>query len=204
MVHTSGMVRTSMASIEAFIYLDSCNVGHGTKLNGVVFAFLLAITQFACGSIVSQPDAQVTDTGTGIDAATCTNSCDDNNVCTTDTCSAAGCTNVAITCEDSNACTTNSCDSVAGCQFSALTCDDSNLCTTDSCDMSTGCVFAALDPNGTTTLSYTGALQTFTVPACVSSVRISVEGAQGGASAAQPVAWVPSSSATCSSAQARC
>jgi hypothetical protein len=63
-------------------------------------------------------------------------------------------------------------------------CDDTNACTTDACEAS-GCTHTPVTPTGSMTFNYTGTLQTFTVPACETQLRITALGAQGGDSNGQ-------------------
>ncbi len=132
--------------------------------------------------------------------------CNDGNVCTTDTCdSKSGCghQNNTEPCNDGNACTLKDACADGVCKgANPLSCDDLSLCTTDSCDPVAGCQHVPVPDNqncgaamhceagkcvpdcvlqhGTSTLSYTGNVQTFTVPACIESLTIEAFGAQGG------------------------
>ncbi|MBV8762841.1 MAG: hypothetical protein JO257_36490, partial [Deltaproteobacteria bacterium] len=81
-------------------------------------------------------------------------------------------------CDDQNMCTIDMCVPATGCMHMTNTCDDSNACTVDSCDMVMGCKHDL--PHGTMTFNATGAMQTFSVPTCVTSLHIVASGAQGG------------------------
>ena len=133
--------------------------------------------------------------------------CNDGNVCTDDSCDPVlACIYVANSeaCSDFNNCTENAQDKcVAGeCVGGPLLdCDDDNPCTTDTCSEANACQHEKLSDNsdcgggkvcwkgdcvscgdltGSETLNYTGSVQDFTVPACISKVTLEVWGAQGG------------------------
>ena len=107
-------------------------------------------------------------------------SCDDADMCTTDSCAAAtGCAHAAMSCDDADMCTTDSCDSATGCAHAAVNCDDGNPCTVDTCAAGSGCLNTPMNPTGTQTFSFIGGDQTFTVPACETSISITAFGAQG-------------------------
>jgi hypothetical protein len=85
-------------------------------------------------------------------------------------------------CYDQNACTEDACDTgtCVNMDISAM-CDDLDVCTTDSCDMAMGCISEPMEviPDDQA-FAATGQVQMFEVPACVTSIRIVAEGAQGG------------------------
>jgi hypothetical protein len=56
-------------------------------------------------------------------------------------------------------------------------CNDNDACTTDTCE-ATGCKHEG--PHGMQMFAFTGSLQTWVVPTCVTKVRITAAGAQGG------------------------
>ncbi|CAN5271079.1 hypothetical protein BH11MYX1_BH11MYX1_03660 [soil metagenome] len=89
-----------------------------------------------------------------------------------------------VSCDDSNACTTDSCELDNMCAHTAVACDDGDACTTDTCDLVMGCAHANLN-HGTQAFTATGAIQTFTVPSCVTSLHVVAAGAQGGGVAGQ-------------------
>ena len=131
--------------------------------------------------------------------------CNDGNGCTDDSCDPkSGCVfqpNLAG-CDDGNACTTGEKCSGGMCQGGVpVSCDDSNSCTTDSCSPQSGCAHAPMadgevcapnkvcfggactacgDLHGQQTFQYTGSSQTFTVPQCIYSLSIDLNGAEGG------------------------
>ena len=100
-------------------------------------------------------DGSGSGSGSGSDSHVCTTSCDDSNVCTTDTCDNGTCAHAVVGCDDADACTTDACDAVMGCTH-------------------------VNNNHGTMSFSPNGAIQTFAVPACVSSLHILAAGAQGG------------------------
>jgi len=138
-------------------------------------AALALSTLVACGSVVAKPDAQEQqiDAPAQIDAAI------DAAIDATSTlCS-------PMDCGDSDMCTTDTCDGNATCQHAPITCDDTNACTSNACAPAVGCVYTQINPTGSQTIAYNGGTQTFTVPACETSLRITAQGAQGGGSNGQ-------------------
>jgi hypothetical protein len=139
----------------------------------------------------------------GACSGTGTLSCDDKDVCTDDTCVAkVGCTHTHNTapCDDGDVCTVSDACKSGSCKGGVpLACDDSNACTVDSCVKGSGCAYApAVDGtdcgngktcaggvcvdcvHGSKAFSYTGNMQTFSVPQCATSVTLEAWGAQGG------------------------
>ncbi len=82
-------------------------------------------------------------------------------------------------CDDNDMCTVDSCTNEGTCAHSANSCDDGDACTTDTCDSTTGCAHTNMN-HGMQTFAPTGALQTFAVPACVTSLHVLAAGGQGG------------------------
>jgi hypothetical protein len=78
----------------------------------------------------------------------------------------------ATSCDDGDRCTDDSCE-VTGCKHVAMSCDDGDPMTMDTCDPIVACTHKR-------TFAFTGALQMFTVPGGLTSVRITANGAQGG------------------------
>jgi hypothetical protein len=132
--------------------------------------------------------------------------CEDANPCTDNECDKLlGChfePNQAG-CDDKNACTAGDKCGASQCQPGALiTCNDNEVCTTDSCAPASGCVFTPVADltvcgvkkhcdkglcvddcslvHGSVTLTYSGSIQSWTVPDCVTSVTIEAWGAEGG------------------------
>jgi hypothetical protein len=87
-------------------------------------------------------------------------------------------------CDDHNACTTDGCNADTGCTHAALSCDDHDACTTDGCDPASGCTHAPVGGHGMQTLDFTGGMQAFVVPTCVTLLHVTAAGAQGGTSTA--------------------
>ncbi len=134
--------------------------------------------------------------------------CDDDNLCTDDSCAPdTGCVNEAniVACDDNNACTGGDACADKSCQpGQSVDCEDGNPCTTDGCDVDSGCTHVDVEDqtscgqdkicvngdcvdaqvHGDQTFSYTGAMQTFTVPDAVTSVNVIAYGAQAGAGVA--------------------
>ena len=132
--------------------------------------------------------------------------CEDDNVCTDNTCEAeVGCVfiNNDAPCTDDDACTLG--DHCANGQCASdetLECDDFNECTDDSCDDGQGCLnlprqdgtdcggaddvclngecTACGDLTGSQTFGFTGGVQNFEVPLCITVVTVDMYGAEGG------------------------
>jgi hypothetical protein len=69
---------------------------------------------------------------------------------------------------------------------SPATCTDDDPCTASACEFGGGCVHTPINASGSQTFDATGSIETFTVPACVERLSLSVAGAQGGAAGAAP------------------
>jgi len=81
----------------------------------------------------------------------------------------------------------DTCDVAIGCMHAAISCNDNDVCTTDTCAPLTGCAHTH-DTHGMMTFEYTGSMQSFAVPMCVTSIHVVAAGAAGGAApgAARP------------------
>ena len=130
--------------------------------------------------------------------------CNDGEVCTTDTCdNLAGCLNVPndLMCDDQSLCTDGDyCDTGVCAPGALVDCDDENPCTDDSCAALTGCGSTPVDDGtpcggvlicvagvcsdaceeGSQVFSFSGAVQTFVVPTCATSVKVEAYGGGGG------------------------
>jgi hypothetical protein len=74
-------------------------------------------------------------------------------------------------------------DAMVAATCAMLNCDDGDACTTDSCvegPPATCMRVPVVVPGSPRSFAYTGTLQTFAVPACVTSITIEASGAQGG------------------------
>jgi hypothetical protein len=129
--------------------------------------------------------------------------CLDSSPCTDDSCHPVdGCVhkNNSAACSDNDACTDGDLCADGQCKpGKKIACDDGNVCTTDLCKPATGCDFAPVPDKtpcaadkvcvsgvcqtacetGTMTFNYTGGMQTWVAPPCVTSVEIEAYGAQG-------------------------
>ncbi|MEY3015195.1 MAG: hypothetical protein RIT45_3930 [Pseudomonadota bacterium] len=130
--------------------------------------------------------------------------CEDGNACTTDSCAAPdGCVHVAAdgACSDGDACTSGDACQGGLCASVPADCDDKNGCTTDTCDAQAGCQHQALadgsacegegtctagvckpkcPPSSKQTFEVSGKIESFVVPACVTTLTVELRGAQGG------------------------
>ncbi len=129
---------------------------------------------------------EVSDSGTTDESDTGTSSETDSSgstdTGTTDTTETGPECRIDADCDDTNACTDDTCDMGACVNLdNSAACDDTDVCTADSCDMVLGCVNdpAPVIPDDQLFMPSNQA-QSFDVPACVTTVHIVAQGAQGG------------------------